>query len=98
MVKDMTPERILATIGVYEYLLKKADVPKTQAPPGTYFGKLSEKDQLAHAHFLCDLVKEVVNDPELWGKTNRLFAALQMCLSNAGWYTLEELKDHNRPN
>lgn len=97
MVKDMTPESILMIVGIYEFLFKKEGIPKIQAPLDTYFGNLPADKQLAHANFLCDLVREVVNDPELWGKTNRLFAALQMCLSNAGWYTLEELQNMNRP-
>jgi hypothetical protein len=41
-------------------------------------------------------VKEYAKDPGKEGKTNRHFASIQMCLSFAGWYTLEELKSHNR--
>lgn len=94
---DMTAVQMLGLVGAIEWNLGREQIPKTQVPPKTYFGKLSEKELLAHAHFLCDEVRKHAEDPEHWGKANRLFASLQMCLSFAGWYTLEEMQNMNRP-
>jgi len=42
-------------------------------------------------------VKKYALDPEKQRKTGSHLTAVQMCLSFAGWYTLEELMCHNRP-
>lgn len=97
MTKDMTPEFMRDLVRMYKYRLERAQIPKIQALPDTYFGELSQEQHLAHAHYLCDRVMECLDDPGLWGKTNRLLAALQMCFSFAGWYTLKELQNQNRP-
>lgn len=94
----MTPEKIVSVIEMYEKRLYEAGVPKTRMDPKRTFGSSSVAERLAHAHFLCDGVKEYAKDPQRQRKTGSHLTAIQMCLSFAGWYTLEDLMNHNRPN
>ena len=93
----MTPEKIISVIKMYEQRLREAGVPKTRMDPRQTFESLSREEILAHAHFLCDGVKEYAREPQKQRKTGSHLTAIQMCLSFAGWYTLEEIMDHNRP-
>lgn len=39
-----------------------------------------------------------VDSPAKYGKANRHLTAIQMCLSFAGLYTLNDLMSHNKPD
>ncbi|MHB8710609.1 MAG: hypothetical protein ACYC6X_03615 [Minisyncoccota bacterium] len=93
----MTPEKIIAVIEMYEERLRRARIRKIRMDPKCTFESLSKGLLLAHAHSLCEGVKEYARDPQKQGKANRHLTAVQMCLSFAGWYTLEDLMNHNRP-
>lgn len=58
--------------------------------------ELTKDEMLAHAHYLLDNVEEYANKPGKEGKTGRHLAAVQMILSFAGIYTVEDLMRHNR--
>ncbi len=92
----MTPEKIISTIEMYEHRLVGENIPKIRIDPKRTFASLSRAETLAHAHYLCDGVKEYAKDPQKQRKTGSHLTAIQMCLSFIGWYTLEELMDHNR--
>ncbi|MDE1919422.1 MAG: hypothetical protein KGH56_01855 [Patescibacteria group bacterium] len=93
----MTKKKILAVIAMYERHLRREGIPKVRMDPGRTFASLNKEELLAHAHFLCDGMKEYAKDPEKRRKTGSHLTAVQMCLSFAGWYTLEELMNHSRP-
>lgn len=93
----MTLEKIISVIEMYEKRLREESVPKIRMDPKRTFHSTSVAERLAHAHFLCDGVKEYAKDPERQRKTGSHLTAVQMCLSFAGWYTLEDLMNHNRP-
>ena len=93
----MTPEKIVRLIERYERELQAAGIPQARMDIDRTFGSLSREENLAHAHYLCSGVKRFAQDPNLQRKTGSHLTAVQMCLSNAGWYTLRELMDHNRP-
>jgi len=93
----MHPQKIIAVIESYETRLQALHVPKVRIDPSRTFGSLSPEELLAHAHYQCDGVKQYALDPKLQRKTGSHLAAVQMCLSCAGWYTLEELMHHNKP-
>ena len=97
MENPMTPEKVLSVIQMYEMWLEARAVPKKRINPKDTFGAVSEKDLLAHAHFLCQGVKDFSLNPGKTGKMYRHLTTIQMCLSFAGWYTLEDLMDHNKP-
>jgi len=93
----MLGEKIISVIEMYEARLREEGVPKVRMDPGRTFGDPSKEELLAHAHFLCDGVKVFARDPARQRKTGSHLTSVQMCLSFAGWYTLQELMDHNRP-
>ncbi|MEK7514623.1 MAG: hypothetical protein AAB587_02265 [Patescibacteria group bacterium] len=92
----MKPEKIISVIEIYEKRLQTYEIPKERIDPKHTFASLSTEQILAHAHYLCDGAKEYARDPDKQGKVNRHLATIQMCLSFAGWYTLEDLMNHNR--
>ncbi len=93
----MTPGKIISVIKMYERRLLAADVPKLQISKNCTFACVGKAELLAHAHFLCDGVKTYARDPTKRRKTGSHLTAVQMCLSFAGWYTLGQLMEHNRP-
>jgi len=93
----MTPQKIISVIEMYEKRFHAENIPKIRMDPKRTFESLTREERLAHAHFLCDGVKKYALDPEKQRKTGSHLTAVQMCLSFAGWYTLEELMCHNRP-
>lgn len=93
----MTPEKMIAVIEMYEQRLAKEGIPKVRMDPKLTFGELSQFELLCHAHFLCDDAKVFAQDPARQRKAGSHLTAIQICLSFAGWYTLEDLMSHNRP-
>ncbi len=92
----MTAEKIILVIEMYELRLRNASVPKVRMDPKRTFASLHTREMLSHAHYLCEGVKELAKDPDKLRKTGSHLTVVQMCLSFAGWYTLQELMDHNR--
>lgn len=92
----MTPEKTVSVIEMYEERLREGSVPKVRMDPNRTLASLNMGEMLAHAHFLCDGVKKYAQDPEKQRKTGSHLTAVQMCLSFAGWYTLQDLMDHNK--
>ncbi len=94
----MTPEKIITIVEKYEKRLCKEEIPKIRIDPKRTFASCNREEILAHANYLIDGVKEYAVDPEKKRKTGSHLTAIQMCLSFAGWYTLEDLMNHNRPD
>lgn len=95
----MTPQKILEVVRMYEARLVAEGVPQKRIPLGQSFGTCTTQEILAHAHYLCEGVKSnfaVRNNAYKHDKANRHLTAIQMCLSFANWYTLEQLMEHNR--
>jgi len=91
----MTPEHILYLLSIYEEGDLEAYPPK-RIDPSRKFSELNRDEILSHARYLCQNLMTFLHDPEKEGKIGRHFGALQMCLSFAGLYTLEDLMSHNR--
>jgi len=98
----MTPEKIISVIEMYEEHFSQKDIPKVRIYIERDIVKqlvsLSEDEMLAYAHFLTDSVKEYAKDPKRQREARSHLAFLQTCLFLAGWYTLEEIMEHNRSN
>lgn len=92
----MSPEQIIAVVSMYEKRLVEANIPKERMAENRTFESLSLAERLAHAHYLIDGVKQLAITPGKERKTGSHLTSIQMCLSFSGWYTLKELKDHNR--
>ena len=93
----MKSEKIISVIEMYEKLLHESGVQKKRADSNKTFAELSKSELLSHAYFLCFGVKEFAQDFKRQRKAGSHLTAVQMCLSFAGWYTLEDLMNHNRP-
>lgn len=52
---------------------------------------------LSHALYLVEGALVTAQDKDKYGKLNRHLTAIQMCLSFAGLYSLDELMTHNKP-
>jgi len=94
----MTPEKIVAVVERYEKQFKKLKIPKLRMSPERTFGSLTQAELLAHAHYLCAGTKRYARDPEKLRRAGSHLTAIQMCLSFAGWFTLQDLMNHNRPS
>jgi hypothetical protein len=92
----MTPEKIRDVVTFYHSTLSQAGIQPQRINVDSSFGSVPRTALLAHAHYLCDGVLRM-NITQQYGKANRHLTAVQMCLSFAGWYTLNELREHNRP-
>lgn len=93
----MNAKKVISVVGMYEERLRKEGVPKIRMDPGRTLASLSKEELLAHAHYLIDGVREYARHFGKRGKMWRHFSSIQMCLSFAGWYTLEDLMNHNKP-
>jgi len=93
----MTPGKIISVIEMYEGKLQAAGVQKIRISPKRTFASLSCDEILSHAYYLCDGVKEYAMNPENQRKAGSHLTAIQICLSFAGWYTLEDIMSHNKP-
>jgi len=93
----MKRRKILAITREYIQKLSETGTPPSRFPTNRSFQTASTEEILSHAHYLA-LNLESFNPQTQYGKLNRHFTAIQMCLSFAGWYTLDELMQHNRPS
>lgn len=92
----MTTEKIIAVAEMYRRQFEDKNIPKRPMDPNRTFKSLSEEEALAHVHHLIDGLVEMAKDPTKRRKTGSHLTAVQMILSYSGWYTLDELKSHNR--
>lgn len=93
----MEVEKIKSIVEVYTLLLTAKGVVAEKIETNRTFGSCTQKETLSHAAYLCENIVKFVDNPEKLGKTNRHLTAIQMCLSFANLYTLEDLMSHNRP-
>ena len=56
----------------------------------------SKEERLAHIHEMLDEI-EIFLEEERIEKAFRWLGFIQGCLWSTGFYTIEELKNHNRP-
>ncbi len=91
----MDGKRVLEVINVYRVHFKNLGIPKNDFPHQQI---LSNKEwMLAHCHGMLDEMDKFVAEDRI-GKAFRWLGFIQGCLWSAGHYTLEELKNHSRPN
>jgi len=91
----MTAKKIYSVVSMYRARFEKERIPKKRMDPQLFFA--SKEEMLAHAHYLLDGIEKYVKDPNKKGKCERHLGSCQTLLWVAGWHTLEELINHNRP-
>lgn len=93
----MTPHTIEALAALYAAKLRAGGISPQRIDPTCSFGEVTQSDVLAHALYLSEQLPTFVHQEDSLGKANRHLTAIQMCLSFARVYTLNELMAHNRP-
>ncbi len=91
----MEPSKIIAVCEMYRKRFEAEGIPKKRMGEDELF--VSKIEMLAHAHFLLDGIEEFAVNPEKVGKTGRHLGSVQTLLWVAGWYTLEDIMNHNHP-
>jgi len=92
----MEREKIHALANKYAELWPQ--IKPKRIDPKLAFSRYTSIGLMAHIKYLAINLREYALDPEKYGKANRHLGAIQTLLSVVGWYTLEELMDHNRPD
>lgn len=95
----MTKEKIISVLEFYQKVLDALheSPPRKRIDPKKKFSELSREEILSHANFLIDGAKEFALQEGKLGKANRHLSSIQMCLSFAGLFSLEDVMNHNKP-
>ncbi len=95
----MRSEKILSVVAMYRNQLNEVGVSPLRINPNRSFADCTKQEILQHACYLCENIKNHVeeNGDFKMGKLNRHLSSIQMLLSFAGWYNLDDLMNHNRP-
>jgi hypothetical protein len=91
----MNSEKVLEVVKIYRDNFKNKGVIK-RAFSHKFRVKLRE-DALAHCHHMLDEIEEFAKENRM-DKVFRWLGFVQGCLWFAGYYTIDEMKDHNRPD
>lgn len=93
----MKPEKIRLVAEAHLALLRSKGVVSKRIDTSCSFSQIPREGLLAHASYLLEGLLTFVNQEGKYGKANRHLTAAQMCLSFAGIYTLDELREANKP-
>lgn len=91
----MRPEKVLSVLQHYKQMFQKEGIiPKRMDIHSRE--PLSQKEMLAHAYFLTLHIPEHISRGKI-RKAMRHLGSLQTLLRTAGWRSLADLMDDNRP-
>jgi len=91
----MDEKKVLKVIGIYRRGFKKMGIPKKDFPHDQLIN--TKENMLAHCHGMLDEIEVFVAEGRI-EKAFRWLGFIQGCLWSTGHYTLDELKNHNRPS
>lgn len=94
----MNTEKIKEVIDKYRQDLEHRQTYPVRMDITKCYVDLTQSQRLNHVHYLLDGLEAFYQDPEKKGKTGRHLGAIQAILCYEGFYSLEELMNHNRPN
>ena len=94
----MTPEKVLDVIGLYKNFFERLGIDKIDFPHGKFPSRSSaaEEEILPHCHGMLDKMEAFVREGRM-EKAFRWLGFIQGCLWSMGYFTLNELKNDNRP-
>ena len=90
----MTADKVRETLAIYRKKFEEMGIPKSQSPHSSF--PTSDKDFLAHCHGMLDEMEVFIQEGRM-DKVFRWLGFIQGCLWRIGVYTIEEMKNHNRP-
>lgn len=91
----MTNEKIKEVLGVYRKKFEELNIPKNKFSRDSI--PSDDNDFLAHCHAMLEEI-EVLLEEGRREKVFRWLGFIQGCLWRSGLYTVDELKNRNRPN
>ena len=90
----MTADKVRETLAIYRKKFEEMGIPKSQSPHSSF--PTSDKDFLAHCHGMLEEMEVFIQEGRM-DKVFRWLGFIQGCLWRIGVYTIEEMKNHNRP-
>ena len=90
----MTAEKVREALTIYRKKFEELGVSKKEFPHNLL--PESDHDFLAHCHMMLDQMEIFVQEGRM-DKVFRWLGFIQGCLWKTGIYTIEEMKNHNRP-
>ncbi len=91
----MDGKKVLEVIGIYRNYFEKSVIPKNRFPHDQLINTYNSK-ALSHCYWMLAEMEKFVAEGSM-DKAFRWLGFIQGCFWSAGDYTLEELKNHNRP-
>lgn len=94
----MTKDEVRTLLDQYEQRLSSARIAPADWPHGLLLTLADKASALAHVRSMLPKMRAFLDSdtPKHWDKVMRWLGFLQGVLWTFGWYTLEELKSHNR--
>lgn len=94
----MEDKKVLEVLDIYDHAFRTAGFPEVKHPHNQLF--LYKDDVLAHCRSMLNGIKEFIS---LGNKEKRDRALIRLgfvqgCLAATGFYTVNDLKEHNRPD
>jgi hypothetical protein len=77
--------------------LKKAGIKRKRISVDRNWALCSREELLGHAYYLLGGIRKYVKKRNKVGKTGRHLGSVQTILMAAGWQTLRDSMEHNRP-
>lgn len=90
----MTADKVKEVITIYRKKFEKMGISKQKSHLNSF--PTSDKDFLAHCHGMLDEMEAFIQEGRM-DKVFRWLGFIQGCLWTSGIYTIEEVKNHNRP-
>lgn len=96
----MNSQKILEVIAVYRKYFEKNNIPKSDFPHDqllTQYGCHASELALSHCHGMLDKMEQFIAQGRL-EKAFRWLGFIQGTMWLSGCFTLEDLKNHSRPD
>ncbi len=90
----MTPDKHRQVIAKYRRFFEESGIEPVEVPHDDFV--TDEDTSLAHCHGMLDQMEAFIEEGRM-DKVNRWLGFIQGVLWRSGYYSLEELKDTNRP-
>lgn len=92
----MTGDKVREVLNCYRKKFQEMSIPQKRLSPKDPFPK-SNEDILAHCHAMLDEMESFIKDNRM-EKVFRWLGFIQGCLWTTKIFTIEEVKNHNRPD
>lgn len=90
----MTKEKVLSVVKEYQSSLDKANIMSSAYPHDRY--PQTKEEVLGHCRYMLDQI-EVFLEEDKTEKAMRWLGFIQGCLWCHGFFTVDSMKEHNKP-